>query len=278
MTRTTWSDSYPSQTRLRSEVRAMFAAIRTVLLAEIGESRIRGIYAKGSATRPWDTLIDYVPEISDVDVHVWLVDEPPALPLLYDLDVALAIQAGLARAYREAVGDPLHLPRPQIMPINLLVQDPAFVLSPPQIVEVLYGEPHPHHGQKSHAEIRRIDAEHLQENHAAMAEFPLHLMDKPDKYVWSAVRTLGWRVSPTGARVLDLLGMDPDDAWSMNRSGVVRALRELGQDALADKLEDYYLAAWDYYLSGLTDTSAARTAIRAGIEAVNLGYAVCTPG
>lgn len=278
MTRAAWSDKYPSQTRLRDEVRAMLAAIRTVLLAEIGESRIRGIYAKGSATRPWDTLLDYVPEISDVDVHVWLVDEPPALPLLYDLDVALAIQAGLERAYRGAVTMPLHFPRPQIMPLNTMAQDPTYVPSPPQTVEVLYGEPYPSHGPPTAEAVRRIDAENLRANYDAMAEFSLHLLDKPDKYVWGVVRTLSWRVSPTGARVLDLLGMDPDQSWSMNRSGVVRALCEFGQQPLADKLEAYYLAAWDYYLSGLTDSSAARAAIRAGVEAVKLGYAVCALG
>ena len=98
---TDWSAKYPRKDILRHEVRAMVEVIRAVLLTEVGESRIHGIYAKGSATRAWDTVIDYVPEISDVDIHVWLVDEPSAQPVLQDLDVALAIQADLERRYRK---------------------------------------------------------------------------------------------------------------------------------------------------------------------------------
>ena len=105
-----------------------------------------GIYAKGSATRAWDTVIDYVPEISDVDIHVWLVDEPSAQPVLQDLDVALAIQADLERRYKEAIHVPLHVPRPQIMLLKTLAEDPAYVPLPPHVVETLYGEPYSMHG------------------------------------------------------------------------------------------------------------------------------------
>ncbi len=120
------------------------------------------------------------------------------------------------------------------------------------------------------AEIRRIDAENLLATAEAVAEMPMQVVDRPGRYNWTSLRNLSWRVSPTGPRVLDLLGMDPDQAWSMNRTGVDSALRERGQDPLADRLAEYYLSAWDYFLSGYRDTDAARRTIRAGAAAVTI--------
>ena len=99
---------------------------------------------------------------------------------------------------------------------------------------------------------------------------PMQVMDRPGRYSWTSLRNLSWRVSPTGPRVLDLLGMHPDQAWSLNRTGVDAALRERGQGALADKLAEYYLSAWDYFLSDYQDTDAARRTIRAGAAAITL--------
>ena len=166
------------------------------------------------------------------------------------------------------------------MLLNTLAEDPAYVPSPPHVVETLYGEPYSMHGWKSPAEILQIDAERLQANNAAMADFPLHILDKPGKYVWNAMRSLAWRVSPTGPRVLDLLGIDPDKSWSMNRSGVVLALRDLGQERLAEKWVEYYLAAWDCYLAGFQDSGAGEqgAAIRAALDVITLGHAVCRVG
>ena len=266
-----WNDRYPSQSVLRREVRAMVDAILGALLEELGGAGIRGVYFKGSAYREWESVLDYVPELSDVDIHLWLHEDRPPEPDSLDLDAALRIQAALEHRYQEAVSAPVHMPRPQILLLNILKQDVDYVPPPEGGVEVLYGEAIPRDADRPDAEIRRIDAEMLQVSYEAVRDLPRQAIDRPGRYIWTSLRNLSWRVSPTGPRVLDLLGMDPDQSWSMNRSGVVRALRARGQDHLADRLTEYYLCGWDYFLSGYQDMAAARRALRCGADVVTIG-------
>jgi hypothetical protein len=274
---TAWSESYPAKAALRREVQAMVDAVLHVLLREIGEDVIRGVYFKGSGQREWDTLLDYVPELSDVDIHVWLDDERWAESGGIDLETSLRIQAGIEHAFRQSITDPIHLPRPQIIPLNQLKQDIEYVPPPPGGVQVIYGENMPADGHLSTAEIRRIDANSLAMDGEAVALFPLKVIDRPGRYIWTALAYLSWRVSPTGARVLDLLGMDPDETWNMNRTAVMRALRALEQDLLADRLSEYYVRAWDFFLSGYQDIEAARQAIRSGADAITIACEVVAP-
>ena len=48
----------------------MAESIVEALLDEIPPEEIRGIYLMGSGQKEWDSPIDYVPEISDVDIHI----------------------------------------------------------------------------------------------------------------------------------------------------------------------------------------------------------------
>lgn len=266
---TTWTTAYPDRTALKREVRAMVEAIRAALLDELGERSIRGMYFKGSAQRPWESLLDYVPELSDVDVHVWLHREDAATDAI-SLDAALRVQAAIERAYAERVPEPLHFPRPQIILLNALKREPRYVPPAAGMVEVLVGEALPDGEGASPDEILRMDAANLMDTAEAVAQLPMQVIDRPGRYSWTSLRNLSWRVSPAGPRVLDLLGMDPDEAWSINRTNVDAALRERGQSPLADKLAEYYLSAWDYFLSDYQDTDAARRTIRAGASAITL--------
>ena len=250
-------------------VDAIVAALRTGL----GDATIRGIYFKGSAQRQWNTLLDYVPELSDVDIHLWLHDDGSEEMIAPDLDTSLKIQADFECTYKESIAVPVHMPRPQITLLNKLKQEIEYVPPPPQVVELLYGDPLPQDDDVSPDEIRRIDAENLRTSYEAIIAMPMQVLDRPGRYSWTSLRNLSWRVSPTGPRVLDLLGMHPDQSWTMNRTGVDRALREHGQRKLADKLTDYYLSAWDYFLSNYRDTDAVRRAILSGAEAVAIANA-----
>ena len=69
-----WPNDFPAREVLRADVEAMAEAWRTVLLEELGAAAIDGLYLKGSAAKRWDSLVDYVPELSDVDLHVRLSD------------------------------------------------------------------------------------------------------------------------------------------------------------------------------------------------------------
>lgn len=82
--------------RLRAEVDGLVEAITGALVDWFGDGML-GMWCKGSAAKPWDSAIDYVPELSDVDIH----DRADAVTaaLLADLDTALGIHADIERRF-----------------------------------------------------------------------------------------------------------------------------------------------------------------------------------
>ncbi len=85
-----WSGDFPPRKRLRAEVEAMTEAYLTAIEAVI-PGVLEGAYLKGSAVKRWDTPLDYVPEVSDVDVHLLFYEEDEAA--LDELATALEVQA-----------------------------------------------------------------------------------------------------------------------------------------------------------------------------------------
>ncbi len=100
------------------------------------------------------------------------------------------------------------------------------------------------------------------------------LIDRPGKYSWQGLRDLAWRVSPTGPRVLSVLGGNYEEAWGQNRSGIHRGLVERGQGQLAEDYAAFYLCGWEYFLSGAEDTAACHAGILAGIRVLQRGQAI----
>ncbi len=118
-----WDERYPSREVLRSEVESMLAAFVEALFEAIPEAEIDGIYAKGSAFREWDSPLDYVPELSDVDIHVLFKDAAAVKRHLGTLQQALSIQASVEALYFARVPVPVHVPRPQLMIANHLLTE-----------------------------------------------------------------------------------------------------------------------------------------------------------
>lgn len=83
------------------------------LLEAVPEGKVAGIYVKGSVLKPWDSPLDYVPELSDVDIHVLFADDAFAGAGLASVERSLAVGARSVRLYAEQVPRPLHLPRVQ---------------------------------------------------------------------------------------------------------------------------------------------------------------------
>lgn len=268
----TWDSSYPDPARLRREVDAMIAAYVDTLLDATPQGKIVGIYLKGSARKTWDTPLDYVPEVSDVDIHIMLETEAAASYLM-PIDRAVEIAAAAMRRYREAITDPLHVPRPQLLIANFLYSQPDYVPSPGGTVETVYGKPleEPAPGAKDTREIVRRQ---LTEQEEYLGELGELAIDKPGKYLAVALRTMSWRVSPTAPRVLELLGLPFDVAWSSNRTALVRHLHAVGEVLLAIDYAAFYLHAWEYFLSGLQAERAGSEAVLAGARVLTRGVAI----
>ncbi len=259
-----WDSRYPDRDGLRREAECLAECFRDELLALIPAGEIRAIYLKGSVVKPWESPLDYVPEVSDVDMHVWFRDDPSWSRYLGTVSQALEVQKGVEARFASRVTRPLHEPRPQLIVMNkMMAEHEGFLHSPRATVKVLYGEEYPEADYRDSTVIRRHDAAQLVGEAQWVDRMPLHLVDKPGRYLREALRQLVWRVSPAGPRVLHVSGVDTERAWSMNRNGVTQALRDLGLVGLAGGYAAFYLSSWDYFLSGFTNSDAGRTAIQA---------------
>ena len=245
----------------------MAECFRDRLLEVIPRTEIRGIYFKGSAVKDWETPLDYVPEVSDVDMHIWFHDDAAWPRYLGTVHQALEVSAGVEALFAARMAHPLHEPRPQLVILNkMMAEIEGFVHSPQSTVVVLYGEDYPKGDYTDSDAIRRQDAGNLAYESGWVDKMPLQLVDRPGRYLREATRALSWRITPIGPRVLHVSGLDTERAWNMNRTKVAMALRDRGFASLADDYIAYYLAMWDYFLSGFADSGPARAAIERAVR------------
>lgn len=265
-----WPAAFPPET-LRAETEAMATAWVEVLRARLGDGAIRGIYLKGSAAKPWDSPIDYVPTVSDVDVHLWLA-RPNDRAKLDDLPAALVIAESVRVAYLRRVRDPLHLPKPQLTLVNALHELPGYVPSPASTVRTLFGEPYEGAAvdEAGEARQRERDRVSLLAHRDFLAAVAMRVIDRPGPYLARILDELPWRVSPVAPRVLSLAGGGYDEVWTPNRTALIGRLRARGFALLAEAYELYYLGAWRVFLG----EAGPEEAVRAGLEVLRLGIEV----
>lgn len=246
---------------------AILAGVRNAIPLE----DICGIYFKGSAQKQWESILDYVPEISDVDVHILFRKNEYQKKYLGTPEQTLDLQEHIEHIFYDKITEPLHVPRPQILVLNEFMKDRDFVYSPVSAMTVLFGSELPPNPPDKLARIRAIDCEHLLQERKFLENYSMHIIDRPAKYLWQGLRSMVWHISPIGSRVLSLTGLRYETAWSMNRTRSVRTLREIGQCQLANEYAQFYIHCWKYFLSHYIDTNAGRDAIRAGIATLRLG-------
>ena len=269
-----WNDGYPDPERLRHEVSCMSDAIVETLLDNIPSEEIRAIYLKGSAKKRWDTPIDYVPEASDLDVHVWFHDDDWEQTLFSDLDQALKVQQDIGVRFRRKCSQSIHTPRPQIMILNTLLRRPGYMHSPPDSARVLFGEDYPVADYSTADEIERHKCHDMLALADIVDRYPYRVFDRPDKYLVELLRDLSYRVSPIGPIILQLAGIDPMTAWSMNRTEVTRALEDIGERDLAETYVGYFLARWRWFLSASGDLDAVRDTVRSALAVLDRAKSV----
>ncbi len=261
-----WSAKYPSKERIRREVDGLIDAFVETLLAFVPAGEITGIYVKGSAIKAWDSPLDYVPELSDVDIHLLFRDTDAAAGR-FSLQSTLGIRSQVIGAYRARVSDPIHFPEPQLVLLNRLLADPDYCPAPEGTLKTVFGEPL-HEDCPQADRIRELDRKSVLALAPRVEALPLRMIDKADAHLPAVLRDLNWQLSPTGPRVLTTLGVPPQEAWSANRTRVVSLLAHLGEVALAESYASYYLSGWDYFLSGYTKVQAAEKAVIAFASAM----------
>lgn len=251
----------------------MVDACIEALLAAVPQDAIEGVYLKGSARKRWDSPLDYVPELSDVDIHVLFAREAAVIAPWEAIDVALDIGQRTEASFRNRLSSPLHLPRIQLQSLNRLEQLPDYVPPPEETTRTVWGRSH-HREQPGDATTRQLARSQLLAQEQYLTGLGAEAVDKCGRYLWSALRTMTWRVAPSGPRILTVIGVPFLDAWTTNRTATVRRLCSEGQGELAGCYAAFYIHAWDYFLSGYTDGDAARAAIRAGAEVLAAGVRI----
>ncbi|MFX1561646.1 MAG: hypothetical protein ACFFBL_13740 [Promethearchaeota archaeon] len=237
------------------------------VLQETFGSRLDYAYTKGSALKNWDSNVDYVPVISDVDIHIMLSDSHPLFPnSSQGFTSSIEVSKMYEERFREMRGEFLHIPRSQIVHINPVLDDPSFILPQVSDVHVLLGSPTD--GRiPTNEEIRTIDLNELRELSGYLADLPRQTFDRVGLDFWTLLRRMCWRVSPSPVRLLTQDHHSPLEVWKWNRTRILEELRYRKFDMIADSYQKYYETGWKLFLSGFAGFSEIR-------ETVEHGYAV----
>ncbi len=247
----------------------------TSLLTSEFSNKIKYMYAKGSAVKPWCTPLDYVPILSDLDIHIMLkdgnnifYDEPD--PVKKSLEISEKYEQTFTKEYSNA----LHLPRTQLVTINQLLTSTDYI--PPRIkdVRIMYGEPCTPFFPEPHR-IREIDYNHLIKIKRTVENIPMSLIDRSGLDYWTLIRKFNWQVSPTPVRLLTQVSdFVPEEIWSWNRTKITTEIENIGYKQIAAHYKQYYLSGWKAFFAENRDNHAFRQIIYHGYKVLYLSLQV----
>lgn len=238
-------------TRARADVTSCIS-IWTELLEERFSKTIEYAYCKGSAAKKWNSEIDYVPLLSDVDIHFRVREGSRPFPAGgQGIRAAIDMACDYEARFKEQNPRRLHLPRTQLMLLNDLEKEPLYV--PPRLTEahIMRGEP-TEKTPLSDERIREIDSIQLTSLGPYLEALPMSASDRTGLDWWTLIRQMNWRVSPSPVRLLSQLCEEPLAAWSWNRTRLCDELRSPGLNGIEESYRGYYLAGWQLFQSRLT--------------------------
>ena len=267
----------PTATNCGAETRCLAACVCDQLLAtDCHGHQIRGIYLTGSNGQALvDSTLDYVLEVSDIDMHVSFRDDISWRKHLDTVPRAVEVQAAIEACFAKRCPRALHRPRPQLLgPNQLMAEHPGFVYSPQSTIVVLHDEAYPKDDYSNPDTIRRHNAADLIERAEFVQCVPLLAIGRPWTSSRDLLSQLTWRISPVGPLALHLSGLDTRHVWTLNRTQATAALDKVGRASLADPYRAFYLSGCDFFLSGFTDTTACRATIASGTHVLTEGAGI----
>ena len=255
--------------KAREDVNACLAVWKDIFSAE--DRGIEYAYAKGSATKKWDSPIDYVPEISDVDIHVSTTKEDGLFTPPNDFADAMHISEQYETRFHKIKSHALHMPRSQILRIQEMKQHEEYC--PPRIsdVHILLGDPK----QEELLDfdmIRKYDMTNLIKLEEYIEPIPRQVFDRAGFDFWSIIRSMCWRVSPSPVRMLSQMHEDPIDLWTWNRTKIEQELRNRDYNQIADSYRGFYMSGWDLFLSDFKSGHAFREVVTNGYNLLKQCY------
>ena len=220
-------------------------------------------FTKGSAIKSWDSPIDYVPNISDIDIHVLLKNKNQLFPQTKEgFMQALAFNEEVENLFLRKRPEYFHLPRCQVIIINDFLNDPNFFTTPVEQKNILYGEKI-EFVQSTKEKIKNHDLTSLLELQEVLSALPNTCLDRLGLDWWTIIRRLSWRVSPSVVRVLSILQEERDhvDVWSLNRTNICSKLEKIGLVELSSNYKSYYYGGWELFFSKMADIKLFRKVV-----------------
>ncbi|MHA1398220.1 MAG: hypothetical protein ACTSSF_11070 [Candidatus Heimdallarchaeaceae archaeon] len=241
--------------------------ILQLIFEEHFSEKIDFAYVKGSSIKKWESLIDYVPIVSDVDVHLKthsgeILNKHSKSSLKELLDIT-QLYEDLFLEDNELY---LHIPRIQIVNLSSLLKDDTFVWSKVKDVRVLIGQP-PEYENLPEEEIRKNERNSLLAHKEFLVALPEKIIDKTGLDLWNVIRQLSWRVSSSPIRLLNQISSPyTADLWKLNRTQIVKRLKENNLINISELFQDFYYEGWITFLEEFQNSRSMRRMILLGYE------------
>lgn len=210
----------------------------------------QSILWKGSALKPWDGPYDFIPRLSDLDLHVY---RPGGLENVWDV----------RRALFDAVG-----PAPGETMLQLLVIDADSIPDEWTLFdgtyEVLVGTAPPQ-SDPNEADMRERDVRDIERFDDHAADIRRGVVDRPGSALWPYLRRVRWMFPTVLNRVASVAGHSPALIWTLNRTGVLDLTK--GDDTVATvrtAAVEYFEAAVIAAADAGSNPDTAETALRKG--------------
>lgn len=251
--------------RMRNDISFGIDAWKLTLEEAFGDKLVAA-YAKGSAIKPLKTKLDYVPFISDLDIHI-KVEGDPFERNIDGFEKSLEVGELYENNFYEINPSYFHIPRPQVMLMRQMEVTEMYVPPKQEEVKIICGKPNFNEKKISKSKIREWDRIRLVEEENWLNKFYLTVFDRAELDYWSALRRLVYRVSPAPIRLLTQTEENPLDLWSMNRTRIHKKLTSK-YPKIADYYANYYLSGWDLFESGFSSSQIYRNTLYYGFSTV----------
>jgi hypothetical protein len=226
-------------------------------------------YSKGSATKKWESFIDYVPILSDVDIHIKVKDHSNFFDDETSFYESVNISEMFETRFLEKNPKYFHIPRTQVIKLNKLINRVNFIHPREHEIITLVGKPELI--DNPHADIiKRYDLDNLLELEEYLPKLSMSMMDRTGLELWSLLRRITWRVSPAPIRLLSQKSDNPLDIWGLNRTKVAEELENHDFYLIAENYKDYYYEGWIAFMEEFTNSQTLRRLISAGFEVMKL--------
>ncbi|MDH5402626.1 MAG: hypothetical protein OEZ01_15835 [Candidatus Heimdallarchaeota archaeon] len=239
------------------------------MIYELFPDDIEYCYGKGSAIKPIESLIDYVPQISDIDIHIKEVD---GRNMFSNYDEAINVSKIFESRYIEAHPDYYHIPRTQIMFLHRLETKVKFVYPKLSDIKQIYGNIKFPSNTISNEEVKKIDHNNILEQKAIVDNAPYRLIDRYGIDYWSFLRGLVFRVSPTPVRLLTQFVDEPLEIWKLNRTKIHKLLLSNNFTDIASSYFNYYKFGWNLFESDMKTSKSYIPVISSGLKVLELTY------